>query len=303
MAADPQTPVGALPATFEERLANDSRWALSEGSLFFEEKGAVQESLRRIARHLNELGVPYAIAGGMALFQHGYRRFTEDVDILVTREGLKQIHQALEGRGYVRPFERSKNLRDAESRVKIEFLLAGDYPGDGKPKAVQFPDPAKVAIERDGMKFVSLSTLIELKLASGMTGSDRMKDLADVQELIKLLSLSAELSSDLNEAVRDKYLELWADVHRRAKRFVTLWRNEVPTPAAHTLDDLIEALGATESQDEELKTAVHRLQAMRADGVTFENPGKLAEGDSYLVTTDPEVAKKYGMEDEAEYLD
>jgi hypothetical protein len=69
-------------ATSEARLDHDPHWAMSEGGLFFENKGAVQESLRRIARRLNELGIPYAIAGGMALFQHGYRRFTEDVDIL-----------------------------------------------------------------------------------------------------------------------------------------------------------------------------------------------------------------------------
>lgn len=186
METHPDIPISPMPGnvvlpTYEAKLAADPRWAVAEGSLFFEGKGAVQESLRRIAARLNELEIPYAVAGGMALYQHGYRRFTEYVDILVTREGLKAIHQALDGRGYVRPFEKSKNLRDAETRVKIEFLLAGDYPGDGKPKAVQFPDPRQAAVEIDGIKFVNLPMLVELKLASGMTGSDRMKDLADVQ--------------------------------------------------------------------------------------------------------------------------
>jgi hypothetical protein len=70
---------------YEKRLASDARWALSEGSEFFEGKGAVQEALRKITERLNELGIPYAVAGGMALFRHGHRRFTEDVDILVTQ--------------------------------------------------------------------------------------------------------------------------------------------------------------------------------------------------------------------------
>jgi hypothetical protein len=35
----------------------------------------------------------------MALFHHGLRRFTEDVDILVTKEGLKKIHAELAGLG------------------------------------------------------------------------------------------------------------------------------------------------------------------------------------------------------------
>ena len=52
--------------TYEQRLNQNSRWALSEGSIFFEDKGAVQQAMRRIAKRLDELGVPYAIVGGMA---------------------------------------------------------------------------------------------------------------------------------------------------------------------------------------------------------------------------------------------
>ena len=114
---------------------------------FLRTRGLSRSRLRRITGHLNTLGIPYAVAGGMALFQHGYRRFTEDVDILVTREGLRAIHKASSSAGYVKPFEKSKNLRDTETKVKIEFLLAGDFPGDGKPKAVQFPEPQNVSVD------------------------------------------------------------------------------------------------------------------------------------------------------------
>jgi hypothetical protein len=41
---------------------------------------------------LKDLGIPYAVVGGKALFQHGLRRFTEDVDLLVTKNDLKIIH-------------------------------------------------------------------------------------------------------------------------------------------------------------------------------------------------------------------
>lgn len=263
---------------------------MSEGSLFFEGKGAVQESLRRIASRLNELGVPYAIVGGMALFQHGYRRFTEVIDILVTRDALKAIHAALDGRGYVRPFERSKNLRDVESRVKIEFLVSGEYPGNGKPKPVKFPDPDSLTIERDGIKVLNLSRLVELKLASGLTGSDRMKDLADVQELIKLLDLPQELGMELDESVREKYRELWDATHRQKRRYIKLWRNQFQSTAT-SLDELIATL-----QD-----AARTLEAMRADGVTLESSGGTGGDYVRLITTDPQVAKKYGMEDESEY--
>ena len=193
---------------YEQTLTADPRWALSEGSRHFEGTSAVQEALRRVASRLGELGIPYAIAGGMALFRHGYRRFTEDVDVLVTREALTRIHEQLEGRGYLPPFTGSKNLRDTELGVRIEFLVAGDFPGDGKPKPVAFPDPSVASVELEGIRYVSLTTLIELKLASGMTNPGRLKDLADVQELIKALNLPSSLAGQLNPFVRDKFSEL-----------------------------------------------------------------------------------------------
>jgi len=45
-----------------------------------------RESLRRIASKLEELKIPYAVAGGMALVAHGYERTTVDVDVLVSAE-------------------------------------------------------------------------------------------------------------------------------------------------------------------------------------------------------------------------
>ncbi len=90
-ASEKPTTVGTV-TPYHDRLNQDRGWALSEGSLFFEGEGKVQKSLRRITKRLDELGIPYAVVGGMALFQHGYRRFTEDVDLLVTRDNLQKIH-------------------------------------------------------------------------------------------------------------------------------------------------------------------------------------------------------------------
>lgn len=197
----------ATVVPYEQRLNENRRWALMEGSMHFEKESSVHRTMGKIARRLTELGVPYAVAGGMALFQHGYRRFTEDVDILVTPEGLKVIHDRLEGLGYVPPFEGSKNLRDTETGVRIEFLVSGGYPGDGQPKPVSFPDPGPVAVEIDGIRCLSLPKLIELKLASG-TAAWRIKDLGDVQEMIRVFDLSADFAGQLDPSVRDKFLEL-----------------------------------------------------------------------------------------------
>jgi hypothetical protein len=195
--------------TYEQRLRENLHWGFEEGGLHFEKESAVHKSLQRIVQRLTEMKVPYAIVGAMAMFAHGYERFTTDVDLLVTKEDLTKIHDRLEGLGYLPPFEGSKHLRDTDSGVKIEFLTTGDYPGDGKPKAVAFPDPAAASIEIDGIRFLRLPTLVELKLASGMTNAGRLKDLGDVVEMIRALKLPENLSEQMNPFVRDKYKELW----------------------------------------------------------------------------------------------
>jgi hypothetical protein len=196
---------------YEQLLDRNPDWALREGSMHFEKESAVHKTLRKMTHRLGELGIPYAVVGGMAMFLHGYRRFTDDVDLLVTREGLREVHQKLEGLGYVPPFAGSKQLRDAETGVRIEFLVTGEYPGDGKPKPVSFPNPAECTDTIDGILCLCLPKLIELKLASGTTPG-RRKDLADVQELIRALHLPGDFANQLNDSVRDLYRQLWQEL-------------------------------------------------------------------------------------------
>jgi hypothetical protein len=207
MANPAQTP--GVPV-YEKLLDRDPRWALSEGSRHFEEDSAVFKTLHSIAARLKSLQIPYAVVGGMALFRHGVRRFTEVVDLLVSKQDLKLIHEKLDGLGYLPPFANSKHLRDTQYGVKIEFLTTGDYPGDGKPKPVAFPDPQMASFEAEGISYITLPKLIELKLASGMTNPGRLKDLADVLEIIKALKLPRSFADELNPFVREKFNELAA---------------------------------------------------------------------------------------------
>jgi hypothetical protein len=171
-------------------------------------------TLHRIATKLTELGIPYAAVGGMALVAHGYDRTTLDVDLLLTAEGLSAVHAHLDGLGYVPPFQGSKHLRDTETGVRIEFLVAGQFPGDGKLKPVAFPDPESSSTEIDGIRYVKLPVLITLKIASGMSSPGRLKDLADVQELIRTLALPMEFAEQLNPYVAERYRELWSAVRQ-----------------------------------------------------------------------------------------
>lgn len=188
--------------------------AVAEAAGFFMKNDPVHETLRAVAQRLHEQGVAYAVAEGMALVFHGYDRTTVDVDVLVTSEGLETIHRTLVGLGYRPAFEGSRNqLRDTERGVRVEFLVTGEFPGDGKPKPIAFPDPTQCAIEAAGVRYLDLTTLLELKLASGLTHPGRLKDLADVQELIRARELPLDLGDRLHPYVRDKYAELWRGAH------------------------------------------------------------------------------------------
>lgn len=194
---------------YENKLKGDLNWALDEASMHFDEGNAVHKTLRAITTRLRELNIRHAVVGGLALFAHGYRRFTEDIDLVVTRESMDAIISNLEGLGYVQPAGTSTKLRDTKTGVRIEFLITGQYPGDGKPKPVSFPDPVNVGIDIGGITFLQLPVLVELKLASGISAPHRLKDLADVQELIRILKLPKEFGQQLNTFVRDKFDELW----------------------------------------------------------------------------------------------
>jgi hypothetical protein len=193
---------------YEDILDRNPGLALREGGAHFDGESAVHQALRRVASRLEQLGVAYALVGGMALFLHGYRRFTEDVDILVTAPGLDRIHQALGGHGYRPLLEGSRGLREAETGVRIDFVVAGEFPGDGKPKPVAFPEPGAASEVVEGIHCLRLAPLIEIKLAAGACPA-RLRDQADVQELIRRLRLPADYSECLDPSVRERYRDLW----------------------------------------------------------------------------------------------
>ena len=116
-----------------------------------------------------------------------------------------------------------------------------------------------------------------------------MHGIHDAQELIKILSLPGDFSDKLNPFVRDKFKDGYMRPpetlrHAMANKFLTV--------DAENLQEMIAAL----------QRAAAALQAMLADGVTLDPPAEPGTI-TYLVTADPEVAKKYDMHDESEFWD
>ena len=193
----------------------------AEGQRYFMGKGNINNALARLIADLNEHHIDYLVIGAIALMAYGYPRFTEDIDLILDQNGIDRFHSELIGLGYAPAFQGArKRLRSTRDGTPIELISSGEYPGDGKPKPVSFPEPSESSVEIDGVKFPTLEKLIELKLASGMTAPDRLKDLADVQELVKIRRLSSEFADKLNPYVREGFLKLVEAVRRGSRNDV-----------------------------------------------------------------------------------
>jgi len=175
------------PRIYEAELESSFDLVLKEAEDLYQSEGRLKKTYGRLTKCLNEMGVSYTLIGGYALIFHGVRRFTEDIDLLVSKEGLDRLHKGLIGRGYVQAAPGSRNLRDVDTGVQIEFTVSETH---------------------EGVKVIDLKSLIELKLVSGMTAKSRLQDLADVQRLIERHHLTAGFAEHLNPYVRNKFIEL-----------------------------------------------------------------------------------------------
>ncbi len=65
----------------------------------------MNQTPRQLAKDLKDRKIDYAVIGEVTLNQHGYRPLTEDIDLLLTQEGLLRFTSELIGRGYRPTFE------------------------------------------------------------------------------------------------------------------------------------------------------------------------------------------------------
>src|SRR6185295_1178277 len=73
-----------------------------EIDMFFQGKDPVHQTMRRLVKRLEKAGIPHAVVGGMAVFAHGYKRTTDDVDVLLTPEGFAEFQERFIPKQYQR---------------------------------------------------------------------------------------------------------------------------------------------------------------------------------------------------------
>lgn len=155
-------------------------------------------SFESIVRALNEAGVRYVIAGGLAVNAHGYLRFTNDVDVVIQLipDNINRAFAALADLGYkpVVPVTaeqfadqatregwiREKGMQvlqlwsDRHRETPIDVFVCEPFPFD-EEYARALIKPLYGAVE---VRFVSIPTLMKMKEAAG-----REQDRIDIAHL------------------------------------------------------------------------------------------------------------------------
>jgi len=155
-------------------------------------------SFEAIVRVLNEAGVRYLVAGGLAVNAHGYLRFTKDVDFVIQLmpDNIKRTFAALETIGY-KPLApvtaeqfadrttregwiRDKGMQvlqlwsDSHRETPIDIFVHEPFSFD-EEYANALIKPLYGSME---VRFVTIPTLIEMKEAAG-----REQDRIDIEHL------------------------------------------------------------------------------------------------------------------------
>jgi hypothetical protein len=182
---------------------------LKELDMFFQQKDPVHKTMRRLVKRLEKAGITYAVMGGMAVFAQGHRRATNDVDVLLTAAGFEEFCRRFVPKNYERHEDRPRRFTDKKSRVSLDVLITGRYPGSGKPGPIAFPNPAAVATVIEDIRVIDLPTLLQLKLAAR-----RHQDFADVVSLIRVHNLDESFQDKLHQSVHRDYIECLEEKRR-----------------------------------------------------------------------------------------
>ena len=152
------------------------------------------------------------VGGGWAVWRHGYLgRVTQDIDIALSKSGIADFLQAAPLAGFEileSPPGNWPKMRHRETSIEVDILPEGGTPGTaGRPAPTTIPHPETMGAVRGRLTFMSLSALVELKLAAG-----RLRDEADIVELIRenreaLPQIAAHLAT-VHPTYADRFAEL-----------------------------------------------------------------------------------------------
>jgi hypothetical protein len=173
--------------------------------------------VKAIDRLLQVTQCPSALAGGWAVWRHGFLgRVTQDINIVLPADRVEDFMRAAEVSGFETSLQlpgRWPKVLHKYTQIKVDILPEGGRPGtDAKPAPTVIPHPLRLGAKVGKLGYIDFGGLIELKLAAG-----RARDEADVVELIRANPNHLNDIRQHLQSVHADYLQAFDQLAERAK--------------------------------------------------------------------------------------
>jgi hypothetical protein len=160
--------------------------------------------VKAVDRVLELLQCPAALAGGWAVWRHGFiGRVTQDIDIVPPAGQIDDFLRLAGVSGFEvlsQPPGHWPKARHKDTDVEVDIRPENGRPGtSAKPAPTTIRHPLAMGGRNAGLEYVNLPALIELKLAAGRIGDEH-----DVAELIRA-------NPDQVESIRQHLATIHAD--------------------------------------------------------------------------------------------
>ena len=136
----------------------------------------IKNALIVLDRDFSKAGIDYCIIGGMAMWPYNCERSTIDIDTIVSRETAPRLREMTK-LGYLwdPDYPRSLKMLTDRAPIMIDVLIEG-FSIEG----VETPSPVETRRRINGIWFISIDKLIDLK-----SRSSRSRDQRDAEMLAK----------------------------------------------------------------------------------------------------------------------
>lgn len=161
---------------------------------------------------LSAIGCEAVVGGGWAVWRHGYvGRVTQDLDVALPADRIDEFLRVASVSGFDVPGRWPKMLH-RDTGVQVDVLPEGARPGTAsRPAPTTIPPPSAMGASGPALRYMSLPSLIELKLAAG-----RARDESDVVELIRANPSDLDALRRHLAAVHSDYLAAFETLAQRA---------------------------------------------------------------------------------------
>ncbi len=196
--------------------------AFQERAAFLRESSGstnIQTTLLRALKVLKLFGIPHYVCGGYAVQEHGYPRFTVDVNIIVPDVDVAREKLSLNGfrtnpgsTMTVTDRETKKRTGRRVRRARAEEVEVNLLPGGRKVDSgpLTLPMPATIS---DEPQLLTLPALISAKLSTWLArGIVRLRDQSDVVELIQAHRLPRDFP--VAPEVNTEHRRIWDELHK-----------------------------------------------------------------------------------------